>query len=72
MTLVIAVSNGIYSPTNPTALVFMRAYFGLLDIAGTAIDEDEICHGIKCTKESNVPGNQNPCLHYYVARDPRR
>jgi hypothetical protein len=53
MALVIAVSNGIYSPTNPTTHKFMHACFGPPDIARTAINEDEICHGIKCVRESN-------------------
>jgi hypothetical protein len=64
MALVITVSNGIYSPTNPTAHVFMRACFGLPDIVHTTIDEDEICHGIKCARESNgCSASSSPLRH---------
>ena len=45
MALIIIVSNGIYSPTNPTAHVFMRACFGSPDIAHPAIPDEQLCEG---------------------------
>ena len=39
------------SPSTPTSHVLMRASFGLPDIARPAIDEDEMCQGIKCARE---------------------
>ena len=39
------------SPSTPTSHVLIRTSYGPPDIVHPVINEDEMCHGIKCARE---------------------